>query len=716
MIFLSMLYSLPLVSAVYTVEEHYMPPELDDSEAICALKTRTDGYFYRPNLAIDLLKIEMLFDNQNIVGDQIGGTSPYSTITAYPDGEVDLRDVYFVSIKYGLVEGQSGWDYMADLVPDGTIDLKDYYTVCLNYGKSGTYITSLAGVTVTFNTGQTISPDSDGFVTIPSGATSFTVKRYGTPIGAMVIFYGPRELPIAYSTTFDFTVPAYTGGDVGKEVWYYILARLYVPSELSGQNFYFVATADYRVQNVKMNGYSKTGSGSSVNSDLGKLGGGYHLLEFEFVDISGGGSLSFHVATATSQYAWLSRFRIYVPNYSDNRYEYNVEVWTTFSMEDEYYLKGYADDFINSLHTDGLLWDGWMWNLSSTETIYMWGDGFLYPFGRKNRDYNCSISFIFGEMWEGGLLDFQVISWTNQTDRIGAPKFYALANVFPGYKRIYEIDNYGLVENATVYGGSKWNGTVAVSDRFFECRARMNSNVTAFDNGVPTGCGLKQELEIGLGVGWAELVLPKANNDLGITLNFTVINSTEIINGEIIPHCGLWLYELDDYSVDVYSYSGLDIMGAEFTGTENVESIINPGWTAAVDYIGNVIMFVSTILGSPEGVAVGLTLKGTALLVASTKFIEGQSLPSYTTTISEFHHYRVNATRGLEIYDEELPYSLAGTAFFKLNPNIGYTCGLTKITLRGLLTVTGPMILGGHWETYPIGSVEITICVPWFIW
>lgn len=80
-ILFSFLSSLPLVSAVYTVEEHYMPPEPDDSEAICALKTRTDGYFYVPYVATDLLKIEMLFNDSRIIGDQTGGSSPYPTIS-----------------------------------------------------------------------------------------------------------------------------------------------------------------------------------------------------------------------------------------------------------------------------------------------------------------------------------------------------------------------------------------------------------------------------------------------------------------------------------------------------------------------------------------------------------------------------------------------------------------------------------------------------------
>jgi len=153
------------------------------------MKTTTNGYFYVPNVATSRLKIEMLFDNQNIVGDQRGGISSYSSITCYPDGTVDLKDTMFISLQYGTNEGMANWNYMSDIVPDGECDLKDYFTVCVNYGAFGTYITSFAGVTVTFNTGQTISPDSDGFVPIPSGAASFNVTCNGTPIGAMVLFW-----------------------------------------------------------------------------------------------------------------------------------------------------------------------------------------------------------------------------------------------------------------------------------------------------------------------------------------------------------------------------------------------------------------------------------------------------------------------------------------------------------------------------------------------
>jgi hypothetical protein len=156
------------------------------------MKTKIDGCFYRPNQTItenNVLKVEMLFDNQNLTGDQTGGTSPYSSINNHPDGSVQGKDLYFVFLCYGSYEGDPDWEYMVDVVPDRLIDTRDLYAVAINYGKHGTYITELSEVTITFNTGEEKTPDNDGFVSIPQNATSFTVKRYGNPIGAMITFW-----------------------------------------------------------------------------------------------------------------------------------------------------------------------------------------------------------------------------------------------------------------------------------------------------------------------------------------------------------------------------------------------------------------------------------------------------------------------------------------------------------------------------------------------
>jgi len=83
------------------------------------------------------------------------------------DGKVDLGDVFAAALAFGSFPGHQIWNRWADLNTDGKVDLRDYFAITLNYGK---------------------------------------VENLGAPI--------------AYSTTFEFTVPE----DGDKEVWYYILA------------------------------------------------------------------------------------------------------------------------------------------------------------------------------------------------------------------------------------------------------------------------------------------------------------------------------------------------------------------------------------------------------------------------------------------------------------------------------------------------------------
>jgi hypothetical protein len=164
---------------------------------LCALKTRTGGSFYVPNASFvntTALRVEMLFDNANLTGDQTGGTSPYPAIANYPDGKVSGMDIAFVNSKFGSWEGETSpivWDYMADVNPDRRITNLDVALVCRNFGLNGSYIYDLSGVIIAFNTGDNETPDANGFVAIPQSATSFNVTRNGTSIGAMIIFCGP---------------------------------------------------------------------------------------------------------------------------------------------------------------------------------------------------------------------------------------------------------------------------------------------------------------------------------------------------------------------------------------------------------------------------------------------------------------------------------------------------------------------------------------------
>jgi hypothetical protein len=161
--------------------------------ALCAMKTRMDGYFYVPNPAYvnaTSLRVEMLFTNSSITGDQTGAASPYPAIANYPDGTVDMYDATLISAAFGSSQGSSNWNYMADVVPDGTIDIYDAMVVSANLGNKGSYSYNLNGIQVLFSNGQNESLDAAGFVTIPSGATSFNVTQNGIAVGAMIVFCG----------------------------------------------------------------------------------------------------------------------------------------------------------------------------------------------------------------------------------------------------------------------------------------------------------------------------------------------------------------------------------------------------------------------------------------------------------------------------------------------------------------------------------------------
>jgi hypothetical protein len=160
------------------------------AQPACALKTKAqDGLFYVPNINVTSLKVELLWSNSSINGDQRGGYSPYTSISNYPDRKVDMNDIGFISSKFNLNENSTGWDYMADVFPDRKINMQDVAIASQNMGKNGTYTTDLTGISVNFNTGQQITPDNFGFIAIPQGAVSFNVTRSGNSTGAMIVFW-----------------------------------------------------------------------------------------------------------------------------------------------------------------------------------------------------------------------------------------------------------------------------------------------------------------------------------------------------------------------------------------------------------------------------------------------------------------------------------------------------------------------------------------------
>lgn len=153
---------------------------------VAAMKTEVDGYFYIPIIEPEIIKVVFLSDNSKLEGDQTGGKNEYDHV---PDGRVDIRDSTLLNAKYGLEEGDPGWEYMADIYADRKIDIYDVVKVSNNYGNRGDYITDLTGVTILFDTGEEISLNQNNEVIIPPGAKEFWVKKEGSPIGAYVLFY-----------------------------------------------------------------------------------------------------------------------------------------------------------------------------------------------------------------------------------------------------------------------------------------------------------------------------------------------------------------------------------------------------------------------------------------------------------------------------------------------------------------------------------------------
>ena len=158
------------------------------------MKTLLNGASYVPSVAnIDTMKVELLYDDIFLQGDQ-GGTSPPHPVMGswWPDGKVDGKDIALASFSYGTTECNSPrWSYMADVVPDRKIDGKDLALVARLYGKTPTtpYSTDLSGVHIIFNTGQDITPDLNGYVDVPDGASSFTVYRNATTIGTLLTLW-----------------------------------------------------------------------------------------------------------------------------------------------------------------------------------------------------------------------------------------------------------------------------------------------------------------------------------------------------------------------------------------------------------------------------------------------------------------------------------------------------------------------------------------------
>lgn len=468
---------------------------------------------------------------------------------------------------------------------------------------------------------------------------------------------------------------------------------------------------------------------------------GYHLVEFEFVEINDGGSLTFNITTSSGEYAWIGRSMVCVPYFSDEEYEYTIRT-TTYFGGDDCFLVGYADDFIHDISLDnGLLWDDWQWDMGD-ESIYAWKDGFDYRLGWQTGFH--ILTFTYGEVWGGGLIDFQYISWTHQRDRIGLPKFYTSIKFTP-HNRFSSSELYNdtiEITDVAAYAGSTWKDPThpGISEREFQATLRINASFKReWVYPLPSEF-FDSSIEVGLGLTSAEWILsPGATNDLGITVNLTCLkfdtNRTSIPEGPYAIWQGWWL-TLRNVEIEASSCQWIEIPGVEFY--PNGRSIVKPDYTTAVDYTSTVIMFLASSFGtlgliSPItaifGSFMALAAKGVAV---TSRYYANQELEHPEETIQELHHRQLKYNDHIDypglhgIGPLNIPYadlhqqpSANEIAFYELNPISEKRCGLTKITLKG--QVAAPWLFGDTGYPYffidpdnPLLDLEISIAIPWF--
>jgi len=202
-------------------------------------------------------------------------------------------------------------------------------------------------------------------------------------------------------------------------------------------------------------------------------------------------------------------------------------------------------------------------------------------------------------------------------------------------------------------------------------------------------------------------------------LNFSSNRLTGVVGGNY--YC--WELSLRDYTIDAYSFPALKITGME-ADTGDSKGKIAPGYFIATNFGGEVILTTAGFLTLiPGGEIVGIIGAGVGLgvlgVAAFLDYTQGQEVSRYDQTIAEDHHRQLRSTTTMWVNPDASRKSASDLIFLGLDPTAGKTCGLTKVVLKGTLQASYWIIpymgFPMHWD-YHIGNIEITLCIPWFIW
>lgn len=575
---------------------------------------------------------------------------PEDADIAAPWGSVGLSDLVTLALAYGSKPGDANWNPVADLNHDGKVNLQDQVILAKFYGQSVVY-------------------------------------------------------PVANVTSLEFDAPSNAIPD--QHVYYYVITRVYVPSNPSNDAYFFVAKANQgSVQSIKIDDTTFSVSGSSINQSLGSLVR-FHLVQFVFDKYagSGGGSFTFSIATSKGVCASLYRFRVYVPNYSSSLYGYVISATTNFPG-DWYWLSGYADKYVNNICIDvSHVWDSWEWSIGSQVSFNALNFNYpLCPSGNQISSVH-TVNFTF---WNSGagLLDFQFISQSQQV--LGPPDFYATAN-------IYNLDSCVTLNSQSLDGGSAWMGTVGASLRNVTALATYNVGYNGSSIGLPTWFNASIGVTLGNWLATPTCSFSGVPPDVAISLNFTISN---FVGNFWMSGGQYWFWFPQRYTLDFYSFPHLPMNSLLENGTGQSKGIISSSYSMLLNYGGTALLTLAgiatgglAILGA--GIGLGMTAVGMAIDYSNNQPV---SQSNYQMTTKQDNHIQLTSnqyTPTLVITGNGTQSSYSDLIFLGLRPNSAWNCGLTEVNLQGMLEF-GNLYSGYDWA-YPIGNLNVTLCLPWFI-
>lgn len=358
--------------------------------------------------------------------------------------------------------------------------------------------------------------------------------------------------------------------------------------------------------------------------------------------------------------AWLCSFRIIVPSYGDIEHRYKVTTNMTIPMRDRYFLTGYANDFIDDILVDGLLWPHWeWWSGEQAKSIYGWGDGFCYRLGDWLEKDWYVLKFDFGNYEGDAKLEFQVISFTNEKDKIGRPKFWAHVESAGGFP-------YTKIRDRKFYGGSAWTGNPGISER--KIVAVQEIYLEARDGARLLG-DAKARLEVG--IAWLDFDMGISDTSFAIMINLTYLGGVQKPFADAVLK---WV----DVGV-VVPHHVLKITGLEFKDVHGGKSIINSNYVIVTGALISAATFLASQYSIPVGAMTGIILGGTTVNSIFYYVAGIQETPCGGVDFNDYALWAWWETIGPVSQGN----SVSEIIFVRVDPIEETTCGLLTVSFKG---------------------------------